>query len=120
MEAYFRYKDGERNLVNEERCNFSFSNDFQRAIKGKSANQIKYILLNDSMKKIQESSDQNARDSRQRYVIAQAKRSARSLSETCARDYEFTQENITSTLQNFKNELGSFTNRTQDFFTDNR
>lgn len=120
MEAYFRYKDGEQNLINEERCNFNISNDFQRAIKGKSANQIKNILLNESMKKIQETSDQDARDSRKRYVIVQAKRSARSLSETCARDYECTQKNISITLEHLKKELGSFTNRTQDFFTDNR
>lgn len=117
MEAYLQYKVGEARLIKEERCNAA--DDFQRSVRGKSANQIKRILLNESMGRRQEAIDQKARDSRERYVMSQH-RSARSLSETCLRNCEQSHQNIVNTMGNLKEELSDFTNRTQEFFTDNR
>lgn len=124
MDAYYRYKEGERRLLEDERD--LFPAELKRAIKGKSANQIRNILLADSMKKIRESGDDDARVFRQCYAMAQTKRHARSLSETRPRNYESANvmttvnQNVSNTLENVKKELSSFTNKTEEFLSDTR
>lgn len=120
MDAYYRYKDGERRLLEEEReC---FPVEMKRALKGKSANQIRNILLADSMKKIQESSDEDARMFRQCYAMAQTKRAARSLSEQRPKTYEsrVNAQPVSTKLEDVKKELNSFTNKTEEFLSDTR
>lgn len=120
MEAYYRYKDGERRLQEENRENFPI--ELKRAIKGKSANQIRNILLADSMKKIQDYSDEDARVFRQCYAMAQKKRAARSLSESRPKDFDgsIIAANTAITLENVKKELNSFTSKTEEFLNDTR
>lgn len=124
MEAYYRYKDGEKKLLEDERENFPI--ELKRAIKGKSANQIRNILLADSARKIKESSEEDARVFRQCYAMAQTKRAARSLSESRPKDYEIvhskqiSSQNVANTLETVKKELSSFTNRTEEFLNDTR
>lgn len=120
MDAYYRYKDGERRLLEEEREGFPI--EMKRALKGKSANQIRNILLADSMKKMQESSDEDARMFRQCYAMAQTKRAARSLSEQRPKTYEpkANAQQVSTTLENVKKELNSFTNKTEEFLSDTR
>jgi hypothetical protein len=121
MDAYYRYKDGERKLLEDEREYFPI--ELKRAIKGKSANQIRNILLADSNKNIQEASDQDARNFRQCYAMAQTKRNARSLSESRPKSYNVpivNQKNVSETLENVKKELHSFTSRTEDYLNDTR
>lgn len=124
MDAYYRYKDGERRLLADERENFPV--ELKRAIKGKSANQIRNILLADSMKNMRESSEEDARVFRQCYSMAQTKRHARSLSETRAKKQENelvmlnVNQNVAHTLENVKKELNSFTDKTEEFLNDTR
>jgi hypothetical protein len=124
MDAYYRYKDGERRLIEEDREPFSI--ELKRAIKGKSANQIRNILLADSRKNIQEASDNDARVFRQCYAMAQTKRAARSLSESrpkmCENESVMTKvnTNVSSTLANVKKELNSFTSQTEAYLNDTR
>ena len=120
MDAYFRYKEGERRLLEENRENFPV--ELKRAIKGKSANQIRNILLADSMKTIQKSSDHDALIFRQCYATTRAKRAGRSLSETRLRDYERIDDipHVSTTLENVKKELNSFTDKTEKFLNDTR
>lgn len=125
MDAYYRYKDGERQMLEEERENFPL--ELKRAIKGKSANQIRNILLADSMKKIKESSDQDAKIFRECYATSRARRAARSLSESRPNICEFINndgshqcQGVTHTLENVKKELSSFTSKTEEFFCDTR
>lgn len=120
MDAYYRYKEGERRLLEEDRENFPI--ELKRAIKGKSANQIRNILLADSRKKIQESSDQDARVFRQCYAMAQTKRAARSLSESRPKDFDNVNAgaHTAKTLENVKKELNSFTSQTEEFLNDTR
>lgn len=123
MDAYYRYKDGERRLLEDERENFP--TELKRQLKGKSANQIRNILLADSMKNMQESSEQDARMFRQCYAMAQTKRAARSLSESRPKFYDSkvmdtVNQNVSNTLENVKKELSSFTNKTEEFLTDTR
>lgn len=120
MDAYYRYKDGERRMLEEERENFPA--DLKRALKGKSANQIKYILLNDSARKIRENSEQDAAVTfRQCYATTGARRHARSLSETRPKKCEcggcdtHVCTNVSKTLASVKKELSSFTHNTEDF-----
>jgi hypothetical protein len=120
MDAYFRYKDGERKLIEDERESFPI--ELKRALKGKSANQIRNILLADSRKNMKEASDDDARAFRQCYAMAQTKRVARSLSETRPKIYESVNisQNVSNTLENVKKELNSFTNKTEEFLGDTR
>lgn len=124
MDAYYRYKEGERQLLEDERENFPL--ELKRAIKGKSANQIRNILLADSMKKIKESTDEDARMFRQCYEMARTKRHARSLSETRPKNFEGAKametvnQNVSHTLENVKKELNSFTDKTEEFLSDAR
>lgn len=120
MDAYYRYKEGERRLLEQDRENFPI--ELKRAIKGKSANQIRNILLADSMKNMQESSDQDSRVFRQCYATVQAKRAARSLSETRPKKHEEVNAvpYVSTTLENMKKELSSFTNKTEEFLNDSR
>lgn len=120
MDAYYRYKEGERQLLEDEREYFPI--ELKRAIKGKSANQIRNILLADSLKKIQESRDQDARVFRQCYAMAQTKRAARSLSESRPKSLEHGNAVAlnANTLENVKKELNSFTSKTEEFLNDTR
>lgn len=124
MDAYYRYKDGERRLLEDEREHFPI--ELKRALKGKSANQIRNILLADSNKKIQDASDNDARVFRQCYAMAQTKRAARSLSESRPKTYETANvmntvnQNVSNTLANVKKELNSFTNQTEAYLNDTR
>ena len=124
MDAYYRYKDGERRLLQDERDLFPI--ELKRALKGKSANQIRNILLADSNKKIQDASDDDARIFRQCYAMARTKRAARSLSETRPKTYEddratiIANKNISNTLAEVKKELNSFTNQTEAYLDDTR
>lgn len=120
MDAYYRYKEGERQLLESDRENMSV--ELKRAIKGKSANQIRNILLAESMKNIHEKSDKDAQPFMQCYKNIQKKKAVRSLSET--RPSRFEQFNdgpqISTALENVKKELSSFTNKTEDFLNDTR
>lgn len=124
MDAYYRYKEGERRLLEDERENFPI--ELKRALKGKSANQIRNILLADSNKKIQDATENDARIFRQCYAMAQTKRAARSLSETRPRTYDSSNvmttvnQNVSNTLANVKKELNSFTNQTEAYLNDTR
>lgn len=124
MDAYYRYKDGERRLLEDERDLFPI--ELKRALKGKSANQIRNILLADSNKKIQEASDDDARVFRQCYAMARTRRAARSLSETRPKTYEndratlIVNKNVSNTLAEVKKELNSFTNQTEAYLDDTR
>ena len=124
MDAYYRYKDGERRLLEDERDLFPI--ELKRALKGKSANQIRNILLADSNKKIQEASDDDARVFRQCYAMARTRRAARSLSETRPKTYEtdratlIANKNVSNTLAEVKKELNSFTNQTEAYLDDTR
>lgn len=124
METYYRYKEGERRMLEEERENFPV--ELRRAIKGKSANQIRNILLADSMKKIQESGDEDARILRQCYATARTRRAARSLSESGPRNYEernvseIVNGKFSKNLETMKKEINSYTNRTEEFLNDTR
>lgn len=119
MDAYYRYKEGERRLIEEDRENFPV--ELKRAIKGKSANQIRNILLADSMKKMQESSDQDSRLFRQCYATLQTKRAARSLSETRPKNEQFNDvPHVSATLENVKKDLNKFTHKTEQFLSDTR
>lgn len=124
MDAYYRYKDGERRLLEDERDLFPI--ELKRALKGKSANQIRNILLADSNKKIQEASDDDARVFRQCYAMARTRRAARSLSETRPKTYEndratlIATKNVSNTLAEVKKELNSFTNQTEAYLDDTR
>lgn len=124
MEAYYRYKDGEQKLLQEERESFPF--ELKMALKGKSANQIRNILLAESARKINEASDHDARVFRECYAMAQTKRAARSLSETRPNAYEHqrcgsvAQQSVSNTLESVKKELNSFTNKTEEFLSDTR
>lgn len=123
MDAYYRYKDGERQMLEEERENFPL--ELKRAIKGKSANQIRNILLADSMKTIQNASDQDAKIFRECYATTRARRAARSLSESRPKNYcnlnESNQsQSVSHTLEDVKKELSSFTNKTEEFLSDTR
>lgn len=121
MDAYYRYKEGERRLLEDEREFFPL--ELKRAIKGKSANQIRNILLADSMRNIKESTDDDSRVFRQCYAMARTKRHARSLSETRPKDYEEVEvvnPKVSHTLENVKKELNSFTDKTEEFLSDAR
>ncbi|CRL03169.1 CLUMA_CG016572, isoform A [Clunio marinus] len=124
MDAYYRYKEGERLLIEEERENFPIS--LKRAIRGKSANQIQRILLADSKKNIENDREEEALLFRQCYETVRAKRHARSLSETRPKTFEevdFVQsanKNVSNTLHDVKKELTSFTNKTEEFLNDTR
>lgn len=120
MDAYYRYKEGERQMLEEERENFPL--ELKRALKGKSANQIRNILLADSMKKIKDAGDQDAKIFRECYATSRARRNARSLSESRARNFCETSEcqSVSSTLESVKKELSSFTNKTEEFLSDTR
>lgn len=124
MDAYYRYKDGERRLLEDERENFPL--EMKRALKGKSANQIRNILLAESNKKIQDASDNDARVFRQCYAMAQTKRAARSLSETRPKTYQnddvmhSVNKNVSNTLADVKKELNSFTSQTEAYLNDTR
>lgn len=124
MDAYYRYKEGERRLIEDDRANFSV--DLKRALKGKSANQISYILLNDSTKNIRNSCEQDAIRFRQCTPTARTVRAARSLSESRpANNYEdrmdiIADKTISNTLQSVKKEISTFTNRTEEFLSDTR
>lgn len=122
MDAYYRYKEGEQQMLDEERENFP--TELKRAIKGKSANQIRNILLADSMKKIKDSSDHDAKIFRECYATSRARRAARSLSESrpkimCEVSNHQCQD-VSNTLENVKKELSSFTNKTEEFLSDTR
>lgn len=124
MDAYFRYKDGERRMLEEERESFPI--ELKRAIRGKSANQIRNLLLADSAKNMKEASEQDAINFRTCYATVQAKRAARSLSESRPRTFEHSNvmqnvnQNVASTLENVKRELNTFTNKTEEFLSDTR
>jgi hypothetical protein len=124
MDAYYRYKDGERRLLEDDRENFS--GEMKRALKGKSANQIRNILLAESNKKIQDASDNDARVFRQCYAMAQTKRAARSLSESRPRAYPNDEptvvinKSVSNTLADVKKELNSFTSQTEAYLNDTR
>lgn len=122
MDSYYRYKEGERQMLEEERENFPL--ELKKAIKGKSANQIRNILLADSMKKIKESSDQDAKIFRECYATSRARRAARSLSESRPNVCDFSSNNqcqsVSNTLESVKKELSSFTNKTEEFLSDSR
>jgi hypothetical protein len=125
MDAYYRYKEGERQMLEEERENFPL--ELKKALKGKSANQIRNILLADSMKKIKDASDQDAKIFRECYATSRTRRAARSLSESRPRNYcDFNDVNnnqcqsVSNTLENVKKELSSFTNKTEEFLSDTR
>lgn len=120
MDAYYRYKDGERKLLEEDREGFPIA--LKRAIKGKSANQISHILLTDSMRSIKERGDEDAQRFRECYAMARTRRHARSLSETRPQNLEYanSNQNVSTTLENVKKELHSFTNNTEEFLNDTR
>lgn len=125
MDAYYRYKEGERQMLEEERENFPL--ELKRALKGKSANQIRNILLADSMKNIKEASDQDAKIFRECYATSHTRRAARSLSESRPKnfcDFDETCEkpckSVSKNLENVKKELSSFTNKTEEFLSDTR
>jgi hypothetical protein len=125
MDAYYRYKEGERRMLQEDRENFPL--EMRRAIKGKSANQIRNILLADSMKKIKESSDHDAKVFRECYATARTRRAARSLSESrpnvyaceCSPEPNACQK-VSYSLENVKKELSNYTHKTEEFLTDTR
>lgn len=125
MDAYYRYKEGERRMLEEERENFP--HDLKRAIKGKSANQIRNILLADSMKNIKESSDRDAKLFRECYATTRTRRAARSLSESrpnnnceCSPERPNACQKMGYSLQNIKKELSSYTHKTEEFLSDSR
>lgn len=125
MDAYYRYKEGERRMLEEDRENFTL--DMKRAIRGKSANQIRNILLADSLKKIKESSDSDAKIFRECYATARTRRAARSLSEQrpknsceCSPDVPNACQAVSYSLQNVKKDLNSFTHKTEEFLSDSR
>lgn len=125
MDAYYRYKEGERQMLEEDRENFPL--ELKKALKGKSANQIRNILLADSMKKIKDASDQDAKIFRECYATSRARRAARSLSESRPKNYcDFKDDNnnqcqsVSHTLENVKKELSSFTNKTEEFLSNTR
>lgn len=124
MDAYFRYKEGERRLIQEERDYFPL--ELKRAIKGKSANQIKHILLCDSEKTIRESCERDAQNFRQCYPTGQVRRQARSLSETRPRNFDENEvvknfnRDVTKTLENVKKEIHNYTHKTEEFMSDAR
>lgn len=124
METYYRYKEGERKMLEEDRENFSW--EMKRAIKGKSANQIRNILLADSLKSIKESTDHDAKIFRQCYATSRTRRAARSLSECrperceCSEIHENPCQKVSSSLQNVKKELNAFTHNTQEFLSNTR
>ncbi|KAG5678766.1 hypothetical protein PVAND_008410 [Polypedilum vanderplanki] len=125
METYYRYKEGERKMIQEERENFPL--ELKRAIKGKSANQIRNILLADSMRKIRESSENDAKVLRECYATTRTRRAARSLSESrpnkhaceCSPEPNPCQK-VSYSLENVKKELNSFTHKTEEFLSDTR
>lgn len=124
MDAYYRYKEGERRMLEEDRENFSY--EMKRAIRGKSANQIRNILLADSLKKIKESTDNDAKIFRECYATSRTRRAARSLSEQRPNACECTPEKpnachaVSYSIQNIKKDLSSFTNKTEEFLNDSR
>lgn len=125
MDAYYRYKEGERQMLEEERENFPL--ELKKALKGKSANQIRNILLADSLKKIKDASDQDAKIFRECYATSRARRAARSLSESRPKKFsDFDDEcnnqcqSVSHTLENVKKDLSTFTNKTEEFLSDTR
>lgn len=124
MDAYYRYKEGERRMLEEDRENFSL--EMKRAIRGKSANQIRNILLADSLKKIKESSDSDAKIFRECYATSRTRRAARSLSACrpnncdCSPETPAACQAVSYSLENVKKELNSFTHKTEEFLSDTR
>jgi hypothetical protein len=125
MDTYYRYKEGERRMLQEDRENFPL--ELKRAIRGKSANQIRNILLADSMKKIKESGENDAKVLRECYATARTRRAARSLSES--RPSVFACEcspepnactKVSYSLETVKKDLNSFTHKTEEFLNDTR
>lgn len=122
MDTYFRYKEGRRRLVEESREEFPV--DVKRAIKGKSANQIRNILLANSLKNVRDGEDEDAKVFRQCYSAAKRHRS---LSES-RRSMDFynhqmeplIDRQIGNTLDSVKKEIASFTNKTEEFLSDTR
>lgn len=124
METYYRYKEGERQMLEQERE--FFPDGLKRSIKGKSANQIRNILVADSMRNIQEQSDSDARILRECYATARTRRAARSLSESGPRNFDdrnvsdIVQGKFSNSLQTMKKDINSYTDRTEQFLNDTR
>jgi len=130
MDAYYRYKEGERKMLEEDRENFTL--EMKRAIRGKSANQIRNILLADSLKKIKDSTDSDAKIFRECYATSRTRRAARSLSEQRPNYYECDCggqctscsvnpcQAVSYSLQNVKKELNTYTHKTEEFLSDAR
>lgn len=112
VDAYYRYKDGERRLLEKE--NEHFPVELKRAIRGKTANQISDILIANSAKNVREVNDQDACYFRQSHPFARTRRASRVAFE----DDEKNQ--LESDLSVAKKELCSFASRADNFVNDAR
>lgn len=122
MDTYRKYKEGERLILEESQANFPI--ELKRAIKGKSANQIRNILLADSNRNINKASE-DAKTLRQCYPTYRIKKLGRSLSESRKADYYYDENresdrSIGQTLESVKQDINQFTNKTNEFLSDTR
>lgn len=115
VDAYYRYKDGERLLLEEE--NETFPTDLRRAIKGKTANQIGNILLANSAKNVREAKEQDACNFRQSHPFARTRRAGRDSSLDNEKSHL---EDKLEALEAAKKEFSSFTNKTENYLHDTR